>query len=594
MTRTPLESLLDQSVRALLTEKGINFGGELPFQRTRKEFQGEVTLVTFPLAKPMGVSPEQAAETLGKALLETNGLIAGYNVVKGFLNIEMSNRYWADQMANMASILDYGKATSKDKPLVMVEYSSPNTNKPLHLGHLRNNFLGWSVAEILAFAGHKTKKVQIINDRGIHICKSMQAWIADGRELSPEDLGMKGDKFVGHFYVEFDKAFKREVADLMAKGISEEKAKEDSPSMVAARDILIKWESEDKDIRALWSKMNSWVYEGFSKTYKRMEVDFDRNYYESETYLIGKEKVLDGLSRGIFYQQEDGSIWVDLETYGMDQKLLLRSDGTAVYMTQDIGTAILRFEDNPSLAYQIYTVGNEQDYHFKVLFIILELLGYSWAKDCYHLSYGMVDLPSGKMKSREGTVVDADDLMEDMVTTAQEKTEELGKLEGMSAEEKSELFELIGLGALKYFLLKVDPKKRMLFDPEESIDLQGNTAPFIQYSHARIKSILKRYEGAKDFDSSKISLEESERQLLVELSYFPVVVDEAATAYSPALVANYIYGLVKGFNQFYQQVPILKDGNGDTVAFRITLIEKVAEVVKNGMGLLGISVPERM
>jgi arginyl-tRNA synthetase len=589
MTRTPLESLLDQSVRALLTEKGINFGGELPFQRTRKEFQGEVTLVTFPLAKPMGVSPEQAAETLGKALLETNGLIAGYNVVKGFLNIEMSNRYWADQMANMASILDYGKATSKDKPLVMVEYSSPNTNKPLHLGHLRNNFLGWSVAEILAFAGHKTKKVQIINDRGIHICKSMQAWIADGRELSPEDLGMKGDKFVGHFYVEFDKAFKREV-----KGISEEKAKEDSPSMVAARDILIKWESEDKDIRALWSKMNSWVYEGFSKTYKRMEVDFDRNYYESETYLIGKEKVLDGLSRGIFYQQEDGSIWVDLETYGMDQKLLLRSDGTAVYMTQDIGTAILRFEDNPSLAYQIYTVGNEQDYHFKVLFIILELLGYSWAKDCYHLSYGMVDLPSGKMKSREGTVVDADDLMEDMVTTAQEKTEELGKLEGMSAEEKSELFELIGLGALKYFLLKVDPKKRMLFDPEESIDLQGNTAPFIQYSHARIKSILKRYEGAKDFDSSKISLEESERQLLVELSYFPVVVDEAATAYSPALVANYIYGLVKGFNQFYQQVPILKDGNGDTVAFRITLIEKVAEVVKNGMGLLGISVPERM
>ncbi|MDA0714290.1 MAG: arginine--tRNA ligase, partial [Bacteroidetes bacterium] len=359
-------------------------------------------------------------------------------------------------------------------------------------------------------------------------------------------------------------------------------------------DILIKWESEDKDIRALWSKMNSWVYEGFSKTYKRMEVDFDRNYYESETYLIGKEKVLDGLSRGIFYQQEDGSIWVDLETYGMDQKLLLRSDGTAVYMTQDIGTAILRFEDNPSLAYQIYTVGNEQDYHFKVLFIILELLGYSWAKDCYHLSYGMVDLPSGKMKSREGTVVDADDLMEDMVTTAQEKTEELGKLEGMSAEEKSELFELIGLGALKYFLLKVDPKKRMLFDPEESIDLQGNTAPFIQYSHARIKSILKRYEGAKDFDSSKISLEESERQLLVELSYFPVVVDEAATAFSPALVANYIYGLVKGFNQFYQQVPILKDGNGDTVAFRITLIEKVAEVVKNGMGLLGISVPERM
>lgn len=594
MIRTPLESHLDQLVGSILTEKGINFGGELPFQRTRKEFQGEVTLVTFPLAKPMGVSPEQAAETLGKALLETNGLIAGYSVVKGFLNIEMSNRYWAEQMANMASILNYGKATSKDKPLVMVEYSSPNTNKPLHLGHLRNNFLGWSVAEILAFAGHKTKKVQIINDRGIHICKSMQAWIADGRELSPEDLGMKGDKFVGHFYVEFDKAFKREVADLMAKGISEEKAKENSPSMVAARDILIKWESEDKDIRALWSKMNSWVYEGFSKTYKRMEVDFDRNYYESETYLIGKEKVLDGLSRGIFYQQEDGSIWVDLETYGMDQKLLLRSDGTAVYMTQDIGTAILRFEDNPSLAYQIYTVGNEQDYHFKVLFIILELLGYSWAKDCYHLSYGMVDLPSGKMKSREGTVVDADDLMEDMVTTAQEKTEELGKLEGMSAEEKSELFELIGLGALKYFLLKVDPKKRMLFDPEESIDLQGNTAPFIQYSHARIKSILKRYEGAKDFDPSKISLEESERQLLVELSYFPVVVDEAATAYSPALVANYIYGLVKGFNQFYQQVPILKDGNGDTVAFRITLIEKVAEVVKNGMGLLGISVPERM
>ncbi len=594
MIRTPLDSHLDQLVRTILTEKGINFGGELPFQRTRKEFQGEVTLVTFPLAKPMGVSPEQAAETLGKALLETNGLIAGYNVVKGFLNIEMSNRYWAEQLANMASILDYGKATSKDKPLVMVEYSSPNTNKPLHLGHLRNNFLGWSVAEILAFAGHKIKKVQIINDRGIHICKSMQAWIADGRELSPEDLGMKGDKFVGHFYVEFDKAFKREVADLMAKGISEEKAKEDSPSMVAAREILIKWESEDKDIRALWSKMNSWVYEGFSKTYKRMEVDFDRNYYESETYLIGKEKVMDGLSRGIFYQQEDGSIWVDLETYGMDQKLLLRSDGTAVYMTQDIGTAILRFEDNPSLAYQIYTVGNEQDYHFKVLFIILELLGYSWAKDCYHLSYGMVDLPSGKMKSREGTVVDADDLMEDMVKTAQEKTEELGKLEGMSAEEKSELFELIGLGALKYFLLKVDPKKRMLFDPEESIDLQGNTAPFIQYSHARIKSILKRYEGAKDFDPSKISLEESERQLLVELSYFPVVVDEAATAYSPALVANYIYGLVKGFNQYYQQVPILKDGNGDTVAFRISLIEKVAEVVKNGMGLLGISVPERM
>jgi arginyl-tRNA synthetase len=594
MIETRLEFHLKNSFLTVLSNLGHSEFPELSFQKTRKEFEGELTLVTFPLTKLFGKGPEQVGKLLGEAILAKDDSIDSFNVIKGFLNVKMKDSFWAEELSAMVKTENFGHGAANSLPLMMVEYSSPNTNKPLHLGHLRNNFLGWSVAEILKARGHKVKKVQIINDRGIHICKSMQAWIKEGKEQSPESMGVKGDKLVGHFYVQFDKAYKQEMSELIADGKTEDEAKEEAPSMIQARELLIKWEAGDKEVRALWAKMNSWVYAGFENTYTRMGVDFDKNYYESETYLLGRDMVMKGAKDGVFYQKEDGSVWVDLEPHGMDQKILLRSDGTAVYMTQDIGTAIMRFEENPGLASQIYTVGNEQDYHFKVLFLTLGILGYDWAKDCYHLSYGMVDLPTGKMKSREGTVVDADDLMEEMVHTAGVKTEELGKLEGMSESERTELFEMIGMGALKYFLLKVDPKKRMLFDPEESIDLQGNTAPFIQYSHARIKSIMSRFEGELGALKTDVNLHDSERNLILALSFFPQVIDEAASKYDPSSVANYTYDLVKTFNQFYQQVPILKESEDGLIQMRIHLIKATAGVVERGMKLLGIQVPDRM
>ena len=590
-----LQDKLDMATRSVLTEMGMEEINDLQWQRTRKDFEGELTLVTFPLTKTLKKGPEQIGQDIGERLVAQNEAIESFNVVKGFLNLKMSDTYWANYLKEVSREEQFGFAASDSKPLAMVEYSSPNTNKPLHLGHLRNNFLGNSVARVLIANGHGVKQVQIINDRGIHICKSMQAWLASGKEETPESRGMKGDKFVGSYYVEFDRQYKVEVANLIAEGQPEEEAKQNAPSLVEARELLLRWEDKDPEVYSLWEKMNGWVYSGFEATYDRMGVSFDKNYYESETYLVGKEKVMEGLAKGIFYQKDDGSIWVDLEPQGMDQKLLLRSDGTAVYMTQDIGTAILRFEENPGLAYQVYTVGNEQDYHFKVLFIILELLGYSWAKDCYHLSYGMVDLPSGKMKSREGTVVDADDLMDEMVSTARHTTEEFGKLEGLSEEARQDLFEMIGLGALKYFLLKVDPRKRMLFDPNESIDFTGNTAPFIQYTHARIRSILRRAELDPAVDFSNCALHEKERELIATLSDYPEVIKEAGLNYSPALVANYVYDLVKIFNQYYQSVPILSDdGDSESQQLRLNLIKKVAEVIASGLGLLGIGVPEQM
>jgi len=594
MIQTHLESHLNKVIADLMKDMILSDLPELSFQRTRKDFEGELTLVTFSLTKIFGKGPEQVGELLGKALLEKDQDVESFNVVKGFLNIRMTDYFWSKSLGDMVNDEHYGFGEADSLPLSIVEYSSPNTNKPLHLGHLRNNFLGWSVAEILKARGHAIKKVQIINDRGIHICKSMQAWSADGGKQTPESLGMKSDKFVGHFYVQFDKHYRKEIAELMAQGKTEDEAKAEAPSMIQARELLLKWEDKDEEVRALWTKMNSWVYAGFKSTYERMGVSFDKNYYESETYILGRDKILAGLEKGVFYQKEDSSVWVNLEPYGMDQKILLRSDGTAVYMTQDIGTAVMRFEENPGLAAQIYTVGNEQDYHFKVLFLCLSLLGYGWAKSCYHLSYGMVDLPSGKMKSREGTVVDADDLMEDMVQSAKQKTTELGKLESMSKVEREDLFELIGMGAIKYYLLKVDPKKRMLFDPEESIDLQGNTAPFIQYSHARIKSILSRFEGHLSGKPPRTALLASERSLIEQLSYFPSVIDEAARSYNPALIANFVYDLVRIFNQFYQQVPILKEDDADLIQMRIYLISTAADVIKRGMKLLGIHVPERM
>ncbi|NND94338.1 MAG: arginine--tRNA ligase [Flavobacteriales bacterium] len=589
-----LKTLDSKSKEILRTDYDLDIA-ELQWQKTRKDFDGEVTLVTFPLTRALKKSPEEIGSLLGEKLSSLCAEVHAFNVVKGFLNIEMTDAFWIDYLNSIRRDSEYGFAPKDSKQLVMVEYSSPNTNKPLHLGHLRNNFLGWSVSEILKANGHPVKRVQIINDRGIHICKSMQAWSRSKLKETPEESGIKGDKLVGKYYVEFDRQYKKEINELIAQGVEPKEAEKKAPSLMEARELLLKWESKEPETYSLWTKMNSWVYDGFDATYRRMGVDFDKNYYESETYLIGKQKVIEGLEKDLFYQKEDGSIWVDLEAQGMDQKILLRSDGTAVYMTQDIGTAILRFEENPELAYQVYTVGNEQDYHFKVLFSILGMLGYDWAKDCYHLSYGMVDLPTGRMKSREGTVVDADDLMDEMVLTARKTTEELGKLEGLSQEKREELFEIIGLGALKYFLLKVDPKKRMMFNPDESIDFTGNTAPFIQYTHARIKSILRRDSGAEVELSAELPLHSKERELITMLKEFPDTVKEAGDSYSPALIANYCYELVKVFNQYYQSVPILSEDSDDGLKnLRLTLVKTVAEVISRGMGLLGITLPEQM
>jgi arginyl-tRNA synthetase len=563
-------------------------------QKTRKEFEGDRTIVVFPFVKMAKSKPEELGAKLGEAIVAASETFIGFNVVKGFLNLEVSPDFWMSTFTYAAMVDNYGFQPQGTGKSIMVEYSSPNTNKPLHLGHLRNNFLGYSVAEILKANGNKVSKVQIINDRGIHICKSMIAWQRFGNGETPESSGLKGDKLVGKYYVAFDKAYKEEIAQLLANGLDQETAEKQAPIYTAAQEMLRQWEAKDPEVYELWQTMNSWVYQGFEVTYKTMGVDFDKLYYESETYLYGKEVVMKGVESGAFYQKEDGSIWVDLTADGLDQKLLLRADGTAVYMTQDIGTAILRYEDQQDLSQLIYTVGNEQEYHFKVLFLILEKLGYSWAKECYHLSYGMVDLPSGKMKSREGTVVDADDLMADMSGTAKEITEELGKLEGSTEEEKELLYHQLGNGALKYYLLKVDPVKQMMFDPLESIDFNGNTGPFIQYAYARICSLLRRGKIDAQISFDELDPNDEELGLIHRIYDFPATIKESAENYSPALLANYLFDLVKTFNHFYQTQPIFKEEDELIKQFRLSLSKTTGDIIKRGMKLLGVSCPDRM
>ena len=571
---------------------------QLQVQPTNAEFEGSHTLVCFPLTRISKLKPEETANAIGKYLVEHSGLVSRFNVVKGFLNLVITDKIWAEVFAAIYADKNYGIAPANGKE-IMIEYSSPNTNKPLHLGHLRNNFLGYSVAELYKAVGYNVHKVQIINDRGIHICKSMAAWKLFGNGETPQSSGLKGDKLVGKYYVEFDKNYKAQVKELSEQGVSEADAEKQAPIMKLAVDMLQKWEAKDAETVQLWKTMNGWVYNGFDVTYKRMGVDFEKLYYESNTYLLGKEEVLKGVEQGIFFKKEDGSVWVDLTADGLDQKVLLRSDGTSVYMTQDIGTAILRFRDFPKIEGQVYTVGNEQEYHFKVLFLILGKLGYEWAKKCYHLSYGMVDLPTGKMKSREGTVVDADDLMQEMVDAAHAQTQELGKIDDMTKEEIEDLAEMIGLSALKFFLLKVDPKKRMMFDPNESIQLQGHTGPFIQYTHARIKAILRKAASLNivpDAASLKnvSSLEPSERAIIFKINQFNTKVQEAAREYSPAIVANYAYELAKEYNQFYQAIPIFSESDADKLKFRIAFSQATADAIKKAMLMLGIRVPERM
>ena len=564
------------------------------FQATRKEFEGDITLVVFPLLRYKKGNPVQIGEDLGKYVLENVTEITSYNVVKGFLNLVIDDGFYTKFFNSIYLDSSYGYVSPiADEKAMMVEYSSPNTNKPLHLGHVRNNLLGYSVAEIIKAAGKKVYKTQIINDRGIHICKSMLAWEKFGNGETPTSSGLKGDKLVGNYYVKFDQEYKKEISQSISEGKTEEEAKKEAPLLLEAQQMLLKWEAGDEQVVSLWKEMNSWVYNGFEVTYKNMGVDFDTLYYESNTYLLGKDVVAQGIEKGVFYKKEDGSVWCDLTDDGLDEKIVLRSDGTAVYMTQDIGTAIQRVKDFPDVGGMVYTVGNEQDYHFQVLFLILKKLGFDWSKQLHHLSYGMVDLPSGKMKSREGTVVDADELMLEMTDTAKTISEELGKLEGYSKEEKSELYKTIGLGALKYFILKVDPKKRILFDPKSSVDFQGNTGPFIQYTYARIQSIVRK----ADFDYSKsvtIKLHEKEKELLKQLELYPDTIQQAAANYSPAIVANYTYDLVKEFNSFYQNVSILGEENQDKKIFRVQLANKVAETIKSAFLLLGINVPERM
>jgi arginyl-tRNA synthetase len=573
---------------------------ELPtveFQPTRKDFEGDITVVIFPMLRFVKGNPVQIGEQIGRFLKDEVVEVTNFNVVKGFLNITISNEYYLNFFEGIRNLQDFGFVSQSTKEAIMVEYSSPNTNKPLHLGHVRNNLLGYSVAEILKASGKKVYKTQIINDRGIHICKSMLAWQRFGNGETPESTGLKGDKLVGNYYVAFDKAYKAEVGTMISNGIDAKVAEKEAPILLEAQEMLRKWEAGDEEVVGLWRKMNQWVYDGFEITYKNMGVDFDQLYYESNTYLLGKDFVEDGLQRGVFYKKEDGSVWIDLTDEGLDEKIVLRSDGTAVYMTQDIGTAIQRVKDNPDVGGMVYTVGNEQDYHFKVLFLILQKLGFSWAEKLYHLSYGMVDLPSGKMKSREGTVVDADELMEDMTQTAADISEELGKLEDYSQEEKLELYKMIGLGALKYYILKVDPKKRILFNPEESVDFQGNTGPFIQYTYARIQSILRKAEELEqnlDSPQKLTELHVKEKELLKQLQLYPETIQLAADNYSPALIANYTYELVKEFNSFYQNVSILGEQDQHKKIFRVQLAKKVGEVIRSAFGLLGIQVPDRM
>ncbi|MGB5206008.1 MAG: arginine--tRNA ligase [Eudoraea sp.] len=568
------------------------------FQPTRKDFKGDITVVVFPMLRYIKGNPEQIGIQIGTYLEKELNEVKEFNVIKGFLNLVITDNYFKNFFNSIKDDESYGRKPEQDRNAILVEYSSPNTNKPLHLGHIRNNLLGYSVAEILKADGNRVYKTQIINDRGIHICKSMLAWQMFGNGETPESTGLKGDKLAGLYYVKFDKVYKEEVEKLLAAGKDKIEAEREAPVLLKAQEMLRKWEAGDAEVVKLWKKMNSWVYAGFDETYANLGVNFDKLYYESETYLLGKDVIAEGIENGVFYRKEDGSVWIDLTDEGLDEKIVLRADGTAVYMTQDIGTAIQRVKDFPDIGGMVYTVGNEQDYHFKVLFLILKKLGYSWAQHLYHLSYGMVDLPEGKMKSREGTVVDADDLIDEMTNTAAQISEELGKLDDYSEEERKKLYRIIGLGALKYYILKVDPKKRILFNPEESVDFQGNTGPFIQYTYARIQSILRKANlGANDLVKKlgeSVGLHPKEKELIKLLEIYPDTVKLAAENYSPALIANYTYDLVKEFNSFYQQVSILGESEEEIRVFRVQLAKKVGEVIKSAFKLLGIQVPVRM
>ena len=591
-----LQELLSQHIKTAVQENYNVSLEEVEFQATRKDFEGDVTVVVFSMLRTVKGNPVQIGETIGQYLVTHVDEVSKFNVVKGFLNLVLSDQHYLDFFNTIENFSTFGTVpTAADA--MMVEYASPNTNKPLHLGHVRNVLLGYSVAEILKASGKKVYKTQIINDRGIHICKSMLAWQRYGNGETPQSSGLKGDKLVGNYYVKFDQEYKKELEQLVAGGTPTEEAKTSAPLLLEAQEMLRKWEAGDDEVVSLWKKMNGWVYEGFDATYENIGVDFHKNYYESDTYLLGKDFIEQGLQKGVFEKDPDGSVWCDLTDEGLDRKIVLRSDGTAVYMTQDIGTAIQRVKDFPDVNGMIYTVGNEQDYHFKVLFLILKKLGFSWAENLYHLSYGMVDLPSGKMKSREGTVVDADDLIDDMAATAKKISEELGKIDDFSEEEKENLYKTIGLGALKYYILKVDPRKRILFNPEESVDFQGNTGPFIQYTYARIQSILGKAAEDKNNTSTaegSLALHEKEKELIKILQQFPDTVQLAAQNYSPALIANYTYDLVKEFNSFYQNVPIFNAEHKAEVAFRVALCSAVGEVIKTAFSLLGIEVPNRM
>ncbi len=586
------ETLSNQVKQAVLASFNVEIES-VEFQATRKEFAGDITIVVFPLLRFVKGNPVQIGETIGDYLVKNVADVKAFNVVKGFLNIEISDSYYIDFFNGIKGDENYGfVSSSSNEKAVMVEYSSPNTNKPLHLGHIRNNLLGYSVSEILKASGKKVYKTQIINDRGIHICKSMLAWKRFGNEEIPESKGLKGDKLVGNYYVKFDQEYKKEIQDLVEEGQTEEEAKKNAPILLEAQEMLRQWESGDEDTVALWKTMNGWVYDGFNDTYKNLGVDFDTLYYESDTYLLGKEFVAEGLKSGVFHKEEDGSVWCDLTDEGLDKKIVQRADGTAVYMTQDIGTAIQRIKDFPDVGGMVYTVGNEQDYHFQVLFLILKKLGFDWAKNLYHLSYGMVDLPSGKMKSREGTVVDADDLIIEMTDTARNISQELGKLDGYSEEEKEGIYKTIGLGALKYYILKVDPKKRILFDPKESVDFQGNTGPFIQYTYARIQAILRK--ASIEEKDVAVELDIKEKELLKQLQLFPETIQNAASQHSPALIANYTYDLVKLYNSFFQNISIFGADSENEKIFRVQLSRAVSNTIKNAFSVLGINVPARM